>query len=57
MSSFGIIWIIVFILLLIGAAIYDVWKLYADKPNTCEHMYWIDGDEELFCIRCGAKRE
>ncbi|MFF2533849.1 hypothetical protein ACFVS2_34005 [Brevibacillus sp. NPDC058079] len=23
----------------------------------CEHMWWIDGEEKLFCVKCGQAAE
>jgi len=56
MTGFGISCIVVFVLGMVGAAVYDTWKWRVSKTKQCQHMYWIDGDEELFCIHCGVKR-
>jgi|GEM_PF-6948618 len=24
---------------------------------TCDHLWWIDGDEQLFCLKCGVLKE
>lgn len=54
MSPLGIGVIVAFVLGMIGAAIFDIWKLKQHRKIThCKHMSWIDGEEILICIECG----
>lgn len=46
----GIVWSVLFALYVAGA-IYII--DYIRPQQSCEHLYWVDGDEQIRCLRCG----